>query len=169
MTPDSNSSATRAVTVRTDGGARGNPGPAGIGFTVEHGGTELFGGGAFIGAHTNNVAEYAAIIWGVENALGAGYTDVTVLADSELVVKQLNGQYRVKHPGLKPLYAAAIGVAKRAPAIRFQHIPRAENAVADAYANGAMDGRKPVGSPVLPFTDSSAYDLVSPPAQGSLF
>jgi len=165
--PDSNLSG--VVTVRTDGGARGNPGPAGIGFTVEQSGAELFGAGAFIGSQTNNVAEYAAIVWGVENCLAAGYRDILVLADSELVVKQLNGQYRVKNAGLKPLYAAAVRVAGGAAAIQYRHIPRAENAVADAYANGAMDERAQVGSPVLAFTESAAFDIVSPPAQGSLF
>ena len=169
MTNPSDSSPTGPVTVRTDGGARGNPGPAGIGFTVEQGGAELFGAGAFIGSQTNNVAEYAAIVWGVENCLAAGYRDILVLADSELVVKQLNGQYRVKNAGLKPLYAAAVRVAGGAISIAYRHIPRAENAVADGYANGAMDDRSPVGSPVLPFADSAAFDIVSPPAQGSLF
>jgi len=169
MTNHFDSSPSGQVTVRTDGGARSNPGPAGIGFTVEQGGGELFGGGAFIGSQTNNVAEYAAIVWGIENCLAAGYRDILVLADSELVVKQLGGQYRVKNAGLKPLYAAAVRVAGGATTIQYRHIPRAENAVADAYANGAMDARAQVGSPKLAFTDSIAFDIVSPPAQGSLF
>lgn len=167
--PQLNLDTAQLVTLRTDGGARGNPGPAGIGFTVEQDGTEVFGAGAFIGSHTNNVAEYAAILWGLQNVIAAGAQQVLVLADSELVVKQLNGQYKVKNAGLKPLYAAVVRTAQKLPSVRFEHIRRAQNSVADGYANEAMDAGVQTGSPVLPFSGSAADVLVGPPAQGTLF
>ena len=87
---------TRAV-LRTDGGARGNPGPAGAGFVVEVDGAVVCSGGRFLGEATNNVAEYEALIWGLENVRALGHSDVAVFADSELLVKQLNGAYKVKN------------------------------------------------------------------------
>jgi ribonuclease HI len=87
----------RQGVLRSDGGARGNPGPAGAGFVIEEGGEIVCRGGRFLGECTNNVAEYEALLWGLENALGLGIDSIVVYADSELLVKQLNGQYRVKN------------------------------------------------------------------------
>lgn len=154
--------------LRSDGGSRSNPGPAGIGFTLEHGGEEVFGGGAFIGVATNNVAEYLAMAWGLENALAHGVRKLTVLADSELVVKQLNGQYKVKNEGLKPYYSLVKSIFTRFDLVEVAHIYRAENKVADAYANGGMDERREVGSAAVAFSASAGNDLLNPP-QGSLF
>ncbi len=133
------------VTLRSDGGARGNPGPAGAGFVVESDGEVICQGGRFLGTCTNNVAEYEALIWGLENVLALGHAEVLVLADSELLVKQLNGAYRVKNEGLKPLFLRALSLLRKFSAFEVRHIPRAENKLADALANEAMDARASVG------------------------
>ena len=93
-----------AAVLRTDGGSRGNPGPAGAGFVIEVDGEITCRGGKFIANATNNIAEYEAFIWGLENVAALGHSEVHVYADSELLVKQINGQYRVKNEGLKPLF-----------------------------------------------------------------
>ena len=135
----------------TDGGSRGNPGPAGIGFVLNHGHVKSCDGGAFIGSETNNVAEYKALIWGLENAIAVGITQLEVRSDSELLVKQLKGEYKVKNEGLKPLYIDAFSLAQHFDSVEFVHIPREENEVADALANEAMDVRDTVGTPVMPY------------------
>ncbi len=100
----------RAV-LRSDGGARGNPGPAGAGFVIEVDGSVACMAGRFLGEATNNVAEYEALIWGLENVRALGYSEVSVFADSELLVKQINGLYKVKNAGLKPLFVRSHGAA----------------------------------------------------------
>jgi ribonuclease HI len=123
-----------------DGGARGNPGPAGYGARIERlDGTlidELHGGLAIT---TNNVAEYhgllAALGWAVEH----GEQDVHIRADSELLVKQMRGEYRVKNPGLQPLYEEAQSLARRLARVTFEHVRREFNQDADRLANEAMD------------------------------
>ncbi len=133
--------------VNTDGGARGNPGPGGAGIVVrDPDGKVVASGGAFLGTVTNNVAEYQALLWGLRTARTLGADRVVVEADSELVVKQLNGEYRVKNEGLKPLFCEA-QVARRAfESAEFVHVRRERNAEADALANEAMDGRCCVGN-----------------------
>jgi ribonuclease HI len=135
------------ATLRTDGGSRGNPGPAGAGFVIERDGEVVCEGGRFIGTETNNVAEYQALIWGLENAVALGLTELTVYADSELLVKQLNGQYRVKNQGLKPLFIRATELTRAFASIKIAHVRRESNAEADRMANLAMDERCTVGSP----------------------
>ncbi|TLM76840.1 MAG: ribonuclease HI family protein [Actinobacteria bacterium] len=138
---------TRAV-LRTDGGARGNPGPAGAGFVIEDDGRVVCGGGRFLGETTNNVAEYSALIWGLENAAALGYAHVIVYADSELLVKQVNGAYRVKNEGLKPLFAEAMRLLRGFPGgYDVRHVRREQNKLADEMANQAMDARGTVGDP----------------------
>lgn len=140
--------------LRTDGGSRGNPGPAGAGFVIEVDGEIVCRGGRFLGSQTNNHAEYMAFIWGLENVAALGYSDVTVMADSELLVKQINGQYRVKNEGLKPLYARAIGLIRGFAKHRVTHVRREFNEAADAMANEAMDLRGTVGdAPCTPEND----------------
>ena len=135
----------RAV-LRTDGGARGNPGPAGAGFVLHaHDGTLLSSGGRFLGETTNNIAEYEALIWGLEAALDLGITDITVLCDSELVVRQVNGVYKVKHPNMRPLFVRTLDLLRRFGASQVRHIPRAENAAADRLVNEAIDLKGHVG------------------------
>ena len=135
---------TQAV-LRTDGGSRGNPGPAGAGFVIEVRGDVICRGGRYLGAVTNNIAEYEALIWGLENVSALGYSDVAVFADSELLVKQLNGQYRVKNEGLKPLFVRATVLLRGFSRTKISHVRREFNAAADAMANDAMDTRSTVG------------------------
>ena len=137
---------TRMWTVSTDGGARGNPGPAGAGIVVQRpDGTVACRGGAFLGETTNNVAEYQALLWGLRAALALGAKKLVVRADSELVVKQMKGEYRVKNAGLKPLFCDAQLLVRRFEGVTFTHVRRAENADADALANEAMDSHDVVG------------------------
>lgn len=134
-----------SVVLRTDGGSRGNPGPAGAGFVIERDGDILCRGGRFLGDTTNNVAEYEALIWGLENVSAMGFADVVVYADSELLVRQVNGQYRVKNEGLKPLFLRALELLRSFASYRVAHVRREQNAAADAMANEAMDSRGLVG------------------------
>lgn len=137
---------TRA-TLYTDGGARGNPGPAGIGFVlVSDAGEERAAAGRFLGEATNNVAEYEALLAGLRAARALGVEELLVRADSELVVKQMRGEYRVKHPNLKPLFVSAQELVRGFSKVRFEHVRRADNARADGLANEAMDCRGDVGT-----------------------
>lgn len=148
---------TGAWFVNTDGGSRGNPGPGGAGIVVTApDGTVAARGGAYLGPVTNNVAEYEALLWGLRVARALGAKDVIVRADSELIIKQLNGEYRVKNEGLKPLFVAAQSMRRQFDSVTFKHVRRAENAAADALANEAMDGRSVVGNapqPPGPYSD----------------
>lgn len=137
---------TRAV-LRSDGGARGNPGPAGAGFVIEADGATVCRAGRYLGVTTNNVAEYEALIWGLENVRALGYGEVSVYADSELVVKQLRGEYRVKNANLKPLFTRALALLRGFGSFEVGHVRREENHHADALANEAMDARATVGDP----------------------
>ncbi|MBI5577028.1 MAG: ribonuclease HI family protein [Deltaproteobacteria bacterium] len=129
-----------ALTLRTDGASRGNPGPAGIGAVIEADGTgkvaEFL---AYIGETTNNVAEYRALLLALEEAEKLSPRSITVRSDSELLVRQLNGQYKVKSPHLKPLFLEAVRRLRRFPEARILHVVREENAQADLLANRAID------------------------------
>jgi ribonuclease HI len=150
------------ITAFIDGGARGNPGPAGYGVYIEREDgsvVELHGG---LGIATNNVAEYngllAALRWAVEH----GETAVRVKADSELLVKQMRGEYKVKNPGLQPLVARARILVGQLDRVTFEHVRREQNTDADRLSNVGMDDaeealRNP--SPAQP----------APPGQGELF
>jgi len=128
------------VVLHVDGGARGNPGPAAIGVVVSSPDGEVLDEVAeTIGVATNNVAEYRALLRGVERARALGATEVEIVNDSELVAKQLTGAYKVKHPAMKPLYAEAIAALRRLDAWRVRSVPRAENARADELVNQALD------------------------------
>lgn len=140
---------TQAI-LRSDGGARGNPGPAGAGFVVEHDGETVCRGGRYLGECTNNVAEYEALIWGLENVLALGHDEVAVFADSELLVKQINGAYRVKNEGLKPLFLRALSLLREFRRFEVSHVRREANKDADALANEAMDLRSDVGDFACP-------------------
>jgi ribonuclease HI len=128
------------LTVNVDGGSRGNPGPAAIGVVVRGEGGEVIADAAEpIGTATNNVAEYRALLRGIELAAEHGATALSLLGDSELVVKQVRGEYRVKDANLKPLHAEA---RSRLSAFRewsFEHVRREQNAEADALVNQALD------------------------------
>ncbi len=123
-----------------DGGSRGNPGPAGFGVRIEdaHGALVEEWHGA-IGIATNNVAEYrgllSALAWAVDRGVGA----LEIRSDSQLLVRQMLGQYRVKNAGLLPLFKDARALAARIPRVRFTHVRREQNTDADRLANEAMD------------------------------
>lgn len=124
----------------TDGGARGNPGPAGIGVVLTTLDGQTVGEWSeFLGSTTNNQAEYRALLLALKQAQALGVKELECRLDSELVVKQLRGEYKVKHPELKPLYEMATTLAKGFAKIVFKHIPRALNKRADELANEAMD------------------------------
>jgi ribonuclease HI len=128
------------VVLHVDGGARGNPGPAAIGVVIsDPGGGVLEELAEPIGMATNNVAEYRALLRGVERARALGATEVEIVNDSELVARQLTGAYKVKHPSMKPLYAEAIGALRGFDAWRIRSVPRAQNARADELVNEALD------------------------------
>lgn len=146
--------------MRTDGGSRGNPGPAGAGFVVQSGGATVCRGGRFLGVCTNNVAEYEALISGLECALALGYDDVTVYADSELLVRQMNGQYRVKNANLRPLFERARELLARFQTSRIAHVRREQNTEADALANEAMDCRGSVGDAPIPAEQERPADTL---------
>jgi ribonuclease HI len=143
-----------------DGGSRGNPGPAGYGVHVTDGAghvvAELYG---YLGTATNNTAEYAGLLALLEYARVEGATALRVLSDSELLVKQIKGEYRVKHPGLRVLHEAARRLMAAIPSVEVEHVPREQNVEADALANRAMDLRDSSGPlpkalrdlPPLPF------------------
>lgn len=123
-----------------DGGARGNPGPAGAGAVLyDQAGREMAALSKYLGRATNNAAEYQALIMGLGEARRLGAGQITVKMDSELVVRQLLGRYKVKAPGLKPLYAQAKDLLQGFARVSILHIPREANRRADELANRAMD------------------------------
>ncbi len=132
-------------TLRTDGGARGNPGPAGAGFVIEDAKGQVAGSGSrYLGIATNNVAEYQALAIGLRAAAESGVKRLRVLVDSELVVRQVNGVYRVKNAELKRLHAVVTTLMGGFETVDVAHVSREDNEAADALANEAMDSGGPV-------------------------
>lgn len=128
------------VVVHVDGGARGNPGPAAIGAVVSApDGAILEEAAEAIGVATNNVAEYRALLLGLERARALGADEVEVVGDSELVAKQVQGVYKVKHAGLRPLHRESRAALARFARWSMRSVPRAQNARADALVNAALD------------------------------
>ncbi len=125
--------------IYTDGASRNNPGEAGAGVVILRDGEPIEKIARYLGTTTNNIAEYTAAIIGLEHAVRMGASHVTLIADSELMVKQLNGQYRVKNEGLKPLHAKARDLIARIGSVEVQYTPREKNREADALANKAID------------------------------
>ena len=124
----------------TDGGARGNPGPAAYGYVLEaEDGTVLEARGERIGVATNNVAEYRALIAGLEKALELSIDELEVVSDSELLVKQMRGEYKVKNPALQELNAAAEALARRLGRVTYTAVRREHNELADRLVNEALD------------------------------
>jgi ribonuclease HI len=127
--------------VNVDGGARGNPGPAAIGVVVRDGGGEVLEEvGERIGEATNNVAEYRALLRGIELAAAHGGTDLELIGDSELVVRQVEGRYKVKNAGMKPLHREVKRALQSFDSWSVRHVRRAENSEADRLVNEALDG-----------------------------
>ncbi|HZO92270.1 MAG TPA: ribonuclease HI family protein [Candidatus Baltobacteraceae bacterium] len=137
------------ATLFADGGSRGNPGPAASGAVLyDEAGNVLQEIGLFLGVTTNNVAEWTALIEGLKAALAHGVDEIAVRLDSELVVRQLSGQYKVKHPGLVPLHAQAKALLRKFNGADVRHVRRKENAAADAVVNQVLDAhRGEAGSP----------------------
>jgi ribonuclease HI len=125
------------LTVHVDGGARGNPGPAAAAAVISGPISDQVS--ELLGETTNNVAEYRALLLGLRRARELGATEVELINDSELVAKQITGDYRVKHPDLKPLHAAAMAELRHFGAWTVRSVPRARNAQADALVNAALD------------------------------
>jgi ribonuclease HI len=134
------SSPTRVLRLFTDGAARGNPGPAGLGLVLEdEEGMRLWGGHRYVGTATNNQAEYLALIEGLQEAARWNPDRLEVYMDSLLVVEQLAGRYRVKNPDLRPLHARALALLGSFRDSVVSHVPREKNRGADALANRAID------------------------------
>ena len=135
------------IIIYTDGGSRNNPGIAGAGvYITDEKGNELLTAKKYLGVKTNNWAEYEGLILGLKEAKGlleekAETTEVEVRMDSQLIVRQLNGEYRVKEPSLKEQFMKVNNLKTDFPKIKFVHIPRKENKEADALANQAMDSK----------------------------
>ncbi|HXV57954.1 MAG TPA: ribonuclease HI family protein [Gaiellaceae bacterium] len=124
----------------TDGGARGNPGPAALAYVLEaEDGTVLAAHGETIGVATNNVAEYSALVAGLEKAVELGVDDLEVVSDSELLVKQMRGEYRVKNEALRELSLRAARLARELGAVRYTAVRRERNELADRLVNDALD------------------------------
>lgn len=124
----------------TDGGARGNPGPAAYGFVLEaEDGTVLDSRGEAIGVATNNVAEYRALVAGLERARDLAIADVEVVSDSELLVKQMRGEYKVKNPALRELSLQAGRLAREIGSVTYTAVRREHNELADSLVNEALD------------------------------
>jgi len=134
------------VTINIDGGARGNPGPAAAGVIIRSADdqTVLHQAGVYLGRATNNLAEYSALIAALETAAMLKAEDVEVLSDSELLVHQLNGRYRVRNEGLKPLFAKAQDLVETFTSFVIRHVPREKNKEADRLVNQALNLKRNV-------------------------
>lgn len=127
------------LTVNVDGGARGNPGPAAIGVVVRDGSGVLEEVGETIGEATNNVAEYRALLRGIQLATERGATELELVGDSELVVRQVEGRYKVKNAGMKELHEEAKRALRNFDSWSIRHVRRENNADADRLVNEALD------------------------------
>jgi ribonuclease HI len=135
------------VIVHVDGGARGNPGPAAAACVISSPEGEVLGEHAqLLGTVTNNVAEYRALLLGLQQAREVGASEVEVIGDSELIAKQVNGLYKVKHEAMKPLHREATAALGGFERWSIRTVPRAQNAHADALVNAALDQARATGS-----------------------
>ena len=133
---------TEKVIIYADGAARGNPGPAAIGIVIQdQAGSTVATISRQLGITTNNQAEYQAIIAALEKAVSLGAKNIVLKSDSELVVKQINGLYKIKKTALRPLYQQVVQLIGSLESFTISYIPREQNAAADALANRALDGR----------------------------
>lgn len=130
----------KKVYLYTDGGSRGNPGPSGTGvILLDSNKKKIKEKFEYIGQATNNVAEYSALVSGLEAAIDVGATDIIAHLDSELLVKQLNGEYKVKDPNMKILFERSLGILKNFKTFEIKHIPREKNKEADRLVNKAIN------------------------------
>jgi ribonuclease HI len=150
-------------TIFTDGGSRGNPGPAAYAYVIKRPGQPDIEAKAFLGTTTNNIAEYTGLVKALEHAKDLGAKKLIVNSDSELMVKQMNGQYRVKNEGLKPLHRQADALRKQFESVTIKHVYRDQNSHADALCNEAMDN--PVAhdsNPVMHHVETRADSCPTP-------
>lgn len=150
--------------INTDGGARGNPGPAGAGAVIKsEQGLVIKELKKFLGESTNNAAEYSALILALEEALSLGATHLRINMDSELIVRQMQGRYKIKQPALQKLAGQALGLQKNFTEVKFTHVRRELNKQADALVNQAIDER-PIGmGPTLKkleFSNTTKYRII---------
>ena len=156
----------RKLRVNFDGGSRGNPGPAAIGAVVRgEGGEVLEERGERIGTATNNVAEYKALLLGIERAAALGAEELELLGDSLLIVKQVGGEYKVKDAALRELHGEAERALRGFERWSIRHVPRAENAEADRLVNQVLDGEEVGGVAVEPGGDDAPASAPKPSAQ----
>ncbi len=140
--PEARADAPPRLRLFSDGAARGNPGPAGAGAVLmDAEGRVVARLGRFLGIQTNNYAEYMGLLLGLRHARSLGVKELEVLADSELLIRQLQGRYQVKSPTLRPLYEEAAGLLKEFPRVKLVHVPREKNKAADEMSNRAIDER----------------------------
>ena len=132
----------RYARVFSDGASRGNPGLAGAGAVIlDETGRVVVRLKRFLGTQTNNVAEYEGALLGIRHAQELGVREIDVVADSQLMIRQLGGQYRVKNAGIRPLYESAMALLKGFERVRLIHVPREQNTLADEMSNRAIDER----------------------------
>ncbi len=148
-------------TLHTDGGSRGNPGIAACGFDLLDGDEVVLSGGWYLGETTNNQAEYSGLIWGLTNALEEGVRTLDIRLDSDLLVRQVKGEYKVKNAALKPLFAQVKDLLGRFDSYSIEHVYREKNTVSDARVNEAMDAADAVGDYLVDFEGGAG--------QGALF
>lgn len=128
--------------LNTDGGARGNPGPsAAAAVFYDLDGNIVVELSEYLGTATNNVAEYKALILGLQEAVTCGVIDLEIRMDSELIIKQMRGEYKVKEPTLQALHAKANGLVRDLKNVKFSHVPRAQNKEADRLVNACLDAQ----------------------------
>ena len=133
----------KRVVLYTDGACRGNPGPSSAGWVIEEpDGSLITQAGVYLGTGTNNEAEYSAAILGLQDALERGAQHIVLRADSELMIKQLKGQYRVKNERLKPLFEKLVGILSQFETSELEHVKRHLNQAADRQANLALDDQR---------------------------
>lgn len=138
-----------AIEVFIDGAARGNPGPAGIGIVIKDNGKIVEQIGAYIGKTTNNVAEYMALVRGLEEVISRGYKQVSFISDSELLVKQMNGEYKVKNENLIPLHYHILELVRKLQSFSIKHVRRENNPEADKMANIGIDVHEKKSMPLF--------------------
>jgi ribonuclease HI len=156
------------LTIHTDGAARGNPGPSAFAYVIARDGAPPIEERGCLGRMTNNQAEYTALVRGLEHAARLGAAQpVHVFSDSELMVKQMRGEYRVKNEELRDLYEQARELAARFPSVRFEHIRREQNKRADALCNEALDDERGPGAPAAR-APKPAKKSVAPAAEAAV-
>ena len=154
---------TPPVRINIDGGARGNPGPAAYGFVIHRDGQTVEDAGQ-LGRATNNVAEYTALVEALQRAAELGIPRLHIRSDSELLVKQMNGEYRVKNADLQDLYREAMSLRRGFESVTLEHVRRADNSRADELVNLALDGQwRPAAAPCVKTPSPSAAPSKTPP------